>query len=65
MRHVRCVTAIAVGGLACETLADEIAADGISRTAGRHSAGRSGQPSRGPVPYSALGVTVRPELSYR
>ena len=30
MRRVRFVTAIAVGALTCETLADEIAADGIS-----------------------------------
>jgi hypothetical protein len=30
MRRVRFVTAVAVGALACETLADEIAADGIS-----------------------------------
>ncbi len=30
MRRVRFVTAIAVGALACETLAEEIAADGIS-----------------------------------
>ena len=30
MRRVRFVTAIAVGAVACETLADEIAADGIS-----------------------------------